>query len=514
MLPLTGPATTQVGVLVCALVCVSVYALAWPSPASALRRDDAERCATQTETIAAARIAACGRLLSSRRLRGKPLGVAYAMRGLAYLDRGDIPHAIGDLNRAIELAPDFAPAYQNRGNAWYARGSYGQALADYDKTIGLDPDRPSPYVNRATVRRDLGLIDGALADYQKAIALRPDHAPTYRGRGQLYMRQHDYARAIADFDTAIRLDPSADNYLSRAQAREAAGDLNAALADAEQAGRFDPKSIAPLRMQAALWRRKGDLGKSIAALDRAIRLNDDAALIYRLRAQAYRDLGDRNKAAADIGRSLKLSWTVAGLNLRGHLRLDDGDADGALHDALAMLKIEADNSDAIALRGMAKAALQAPAKDQPQHALAVAGTPQGERPTTAKIEPIPEASDVLPKPEAMPKPDAPAPAIEAAVTPLPTAKPAMPAEQMAKPTAMPMTKPRDTARDRVQRQAQRQIQRHEMARREAEQRAAEQAHERYLAMSPSEQRRAYFDYLQRRQRVEGRRETTFSDIWR
>lgn len=55
------------------------------------------------------RIAACTGLLNSGRLHGKPEGVAYALRGLAYLDRGDIPHAIGDLDQAVKLAPDFAP---------------------------------------------------------------------------------------------------------------------------------------------------------------------------------------------------------------------------------------------------------------------------------------------------------------------------------------------------------------------------------------------------------------------
>src|ERR1035438_9133388 len=140
-------AMQAVGLAVIAIGC------AWPNPAHAQIRD-ARTCATPVESLATERIAACGRLLQSNRLRGKPAGVAYGLRGLAFLDRGDIPHAIADLNRAVELAPDFAPAYQNRGNAWYARGNYGQAIADYDATISLDPNSPSPYVNRATVRRD------------------------------------------------------------------------------------------------------------------------------------------------------------------------------------------------------------------------------------------------------------------------------------------------------------------------------------------------------------------------
>ena len=157
-------------------------ACGWSSGAQAQIRD-ARACATQAQDLATERIAACTHILQSGRLKGTPLGVAYGLRGLAFLDRGDIPHAIADLNQAVELAPDFAPAYQNRGNAWYARGNYGQAIADYDTTIKLDPNSPSPYVNRAAVRRDLGYVDGAMEDYQKAISLGADRASPYSGRG-------------------------------------------------------------------------------------------------------------------------------------------------------------------------------------------------------------------------------------------------------------------------------------------------------------------------------------------
>src|SRR5208283_3647324 len=99
-----------------------VTALPFGAAAQAPSRE-ARLCATQTESLADQRIAACTSMLESGRLHGKQEGVAYELRGLAYLDRGDIAHAVADLNQAITLAPDFAPAYQNRGNAWYARGN-------------------------------------------------------------------------------------------------------------------------------------------------------------------------------------------------------------------------------------------------------------------------------------------------------------------------------------------------------------------------------------------------------
>src|SRR5579872_6922633 len=252
--------TRKSGLFAIAALAVTAVTFAAPRQAHAqLKIADARMCSAQTEDLAEQRIAACSAMLNSKRLTGKPEGVAYAMRGLAFLDRGDIPHAIADFNRAVALAPDFAPAYQNRGNAWYARGNYGEALADYDKTISLDPSSPSPYVNRATVRRDLGYTEGALADYDKAMSLGGDRGNPYSGRGQVYLRQHEYVRALADFDSAVRMSPSADNYMLRAKAREGAGDLDRALSDYQQAERLDPKKVAALTAEGGIWKQKGNL---------------------------------------------------------------------------------------------------------------------------------------------------------------------------------------------------------------------------------------------------------------
>src|SRR3954468_5997938 len=254
---------------------------------SASMSNDARMCTTQTEDIADQRIAACTNLLRTGHLRGEPPGVAYAMRGLAYLDRNDVAHAIGDLNQAVTLAPEFAPAYQNRGNAWYARGNYGQAMSDYDMTIKLDPNTASPYVNRATLRRDLGNANGALEDFAKAISIDPRHAGAYSARGELYLRQKNTSRANADFDSALRIAPTLRTYVLRAQAREEAGNLDLALTDYREATKLDPKSVSALTAEAGIWRKKGDLDRAIATYDRAVAADDKRATTYKLRAEAY-----------------------------------------------------------------------------------------------------------------------------------------------------------------------------------------------------------------------------------
>jgi len=58
---------------------------------------------------------------------------AYALRGKAWKDMGDIDKAFKDLNRAIELDPDLGEAYFIRAQAYEIMGEMDKANADYKK---------------------------------------------------------------------------------------------------------------------------------------------------------------------------------------------------------------------------------------------------------------------------------------------------------------------------------------------------------------------------------------------
>lgn len=53
-----------------------------------------------------------------------------------------------DLDKVVELAPDFVYGYYNRGNVSSALKDYRSALEDYNKAIELDPEFAEAYFNR------------------------------------------------------------------------------------------------------------------------------------------------------------------------------------------------------------------------------------------------------------------------------------------------------------------------------------------------------------------------------
>src|ERR1700736_2539625 len=110
------------------LILVAVFAM----PAAA---NDQNTCAKASGDEA---IAACSRVIGSG-VKGADASRAFLNRGVEYVAKGDLDHAIADYDEAIRLDPKFVNAYYRRGNSYYSKGDYDRAIADYDEAIRLDP---------------------------------------------------------------------------------------------------------------------------------------------------------------------------------------------------------------------------------------------------------------------------------------------------------------------------------------------------------------------------------------
>ena len=130
----------------------------------------------------------------------------YFRRAYKNDDLGKHEEAIEDLNKAIELKPDYALAYNNRGIAYNNLGQYDRAIEDYDKAIELNPDYAHAYYNRGYSYDDLKQYDRAIEDYDKAIELDPNDADYYTNRARAYRKLGNTSLAEADEARAAELE--------------------------------------------------------------------------------------------------------------------------------------------------------------------------------------------------------------------------------------------------------------------------------------------------------------------
>ena len=90
--------------------------------------------------------------------------LAYATRGVANLKLRNLPGAIEDFTRFIELNPEDPRGYHMRGLARMDSGDSENAISDFDKAIALNPDYGVAYLSRGTAHAEVGNHDRAEED--------------------------------------------------------------------------------------------------------------------------------------------------------------------------------------------------------------------------------------------------------------------------------------------------------------------------------------------------------------
>ncbi|HWS64590.1 MAG TPA: aspartyl protease family protein [Steroidobacteraceae bacterium] len=227
-----------------------------------------------------------------------------------------------------ESAPDEpkdAAAYSRRGTAFAARRDFQHAIADLDRACELAPDEPNYFYERGIARRDSGQPIPALADFDQAIKIKFDHVPALAARAELRLQNGDAVAAVEDLEAA-------DN----AAAKEA--DVRFRLGLDYQHADLMPQSVAQLdlwiaahgddaRLGQALGNRcwaKALLGQDLksalkdcdSALGRIGKKNTGSAAVLLSRGVVRFRLGDYDKSIADFDAALALrpksAWSLYG----------------------------------------------------------------------------------------------------------------------------------------------------------------------------------------------------------
>jgi tetratricopeptide (TPR) repeat protein len=132
---------------------------------------------------------------------------AYRASGDAHRRKLEQDLAIADYTKAIEIAPEFAPAYRDRGLAYMAKAEYDLAILDFTKAIEEGARSDVGYFERGNAYTKKGEYDLAIADYTKVIGTDPSSVGGYYYRGEAYTQKGEYECAIPDFTKVIEMQP-------------------------------------------------------------------------------------------------------------------------------------------------------------------------------------------------------------------------------------------------------------------------------------------------------------------
>jgi tetratricopeptide (TPR) repeat protein len=251
-----------------------------------------------------------------------------------------------------ESAPDEpkdAAAYSRRGTAFAARRDFQHAIADLDRACELAPDEPNYFYERGIARRNSGQPIPALADFDQAIKIKFDHVPALAARAELRLQNGDAAAAVPDLEAADHV-----------AAKEA--DVRFRLGLDYQHTDLMPQSVAQYdlwiaahaddaRLGAALGNRcwaKALLGQDLksalkdcdSALGRIGKKNAGSAAIFLSRGVVRLRLGDYDKSIADFDAALALrpesAWSLYGRGIAKGRRNKTAEGQADMTEAAAV----------------------------------------------------------------------------------------------------------------------------------------------------------------------------------
>jgi tetratricopeptide (TPR) repeat protein len=104
----------------------------------------------------------------------RPNAVSYVWYGGAFAEKGDLPAAVRQFRKAIELDPDLAQAYSNMGAALLLMRKPEEAMTYLQIALAKKPDFADAANNLAEAYLRSGRFDEAIAQASRAIQLQPD----------------------------------------------------------------------------------------------------------------------------------------------------------------------------------------------------------------------------------------------------------------------------------------------------------------------------------------------------
>ena len=83
--------------------------------------------------------------------------------------------ALAAVSKALETAPDFAPALEVRAQYAEQAGKFEEALADFDRAAASDPENPDYAYRAARLSMQLEGLEAATHRLRKVVSLSPGH---------------------------------------------------------------------------------------------------------------------------------------------------------------------------------------------------------------------------------------------------------------------------------------------------------------------------------------------------
>ncbi|CAL7943764.1 unnamed protein product [Xylocopa violacea] len=208
--------------------------------------------------------------------------------GREFLAKGQLQDALSHYHAAVEGDPNNYLTYYKRGTVYLALGKAKFALLDLDKVLELKPDFTSARLQRGNILLKQAQFDKAEADFRDVLAVEPQNLDAYNALYKIsparedvsvmirMMRNGDYVAAVHQISKIIEICPwSAELRQNRATCYEALEDYVSAISDIRFATKLQSDDTEGFLKLAHLHYRLGQVEESLKEIRECLKLDPE-----------------------------------------------------------------------------------------------------------------------------------------------------------------------------------------------------------------------------------------------
>ena len=191
--------------------------------------------------------------------------------------------ALISYSSALMMAPKSVPALENRAALYSEMERWDEALQDYTSIIYVDDDNQEALYRRGLIRLEKNDTIGARTDFETILKADETSAKARLGIASLMIMEKHYNMAADLYSQLIKVNAkNGDLYLKRAQAYYLAGKQARALADIDEALRYDAEDAYAYVLKGRIRLAQFDKTEALINFKRAQELGFEDNLLQDL----------------------------------------------------------------------------------------------------------------------------------------------------------------------------------------------------------------------------------------
>jgi protein O-mannosyl-transferase len=136
------------------------------------------------------------------------------------IKNGKFAEALGHLDQAIAISPDFVDAIYNKGVAYEKANDFIRAIDSYTYLIKMDRTNTKGWFARGSLYLKTGQYSKAIHDFTETIKINPKDFGALQNRAFVFLKVSEYRRALIDINMALKVDSrNGSTYYLRGLAR-------------------------------------------------------------------------------------------------------------------------------------------------------------------------------------------------------------------------------------------------------------------------------------------------------